>query len=238
MLLASCLLSQLGCTKPETKYSATLERASLMLLPFPTWNAGGAGRVQRVDLSATATEKNKANFTAVRAEITPLYVVRLDDSHAVLLTQALPVGEGDQPYACHACAGTIGAYFFAHNAAGWRQTKRHDALATSGVEGNLGETSIAKLADGHYAMTAEWGSCWQGYYGSWLVIAGLQADTAVVLAPGLPLAADNDGAYGACSALDTPRDTDDKTEDNHECLDITAEWKFQGNRLVVTFETA
>lgn len=57
-----------------------------MLLPFPTWNADGAGRVQHVDLSATATEQDKTSFTAVRAEITPLYVVRLDDSHAVLLT--------------------------------------------------------------------------------------------------------------------------------------------------------
>lgn len=245
-LIATCLFLLAACQKAEIRHAATLERASLMLLPFPTWQATGPGKIQDVDLSATADAKSKADAAAQRAAVTPIYVVRLDDTHAALVTATVPVEEDSgRTVNCHACSASIGAYFFEHDADGWRLTARQDAAANSGVEGNIGETSIAKLGDGHYAVSAEWGSCWQGNCGSWLVVLGLQANQATLLESGIPLSINNDGAYGACSALDAPRKAkpapgkdDDEDEDSnaHECLDIRSKWKFLQNRLLIDFE--
>jgi len=233
--MATAAFFLIACQKTELKHAATLDRASLMELPFPGWRADAKAKIQSVNLSALAEEKNKASEAATRAEVTPIYVVKLDDTHATLLTQTLPVNDGDEPIDCHACSGTIGAYFFEQDAAGWQLTSRQDAVAQSGVQGHIGDTSISKLTDGHFALTAEWGSCWQGYCGSWLVVVGLQRDNATLLAPGIPLSVDNDGAHGACSALDAPEESE--AEPNaHECMDIRSKWKFQGNRLVARFE--
>lgn len=79
-LIMVCLVLLTACQKAETRHSASLDRASLMLLPFPTWQATGPGQVQQVDLSATADAKSKADAVAQRAALTPTYVVRLDDS--------------------------------------------------------------------------------------------------------------------------------------------------------------
>ena len=234
-VIAIGLFLLVACQKAEMRYSATLDRASLMQLPFPGWKADGEGSVQPVDLSATAGKQSKADATQMRAKVTPLYVVRLDDTHAALLTQALPVDDDNTPQSCHACSGNIGAYFFEHGTAGWRLGARQDAVANSGVQGNIGQTQITKLADGHFALTAEWGSCWQGYCGSWLVLIGLQADRATLLHAGIPLSVDNDGAFGACGELDKPT-TATADPDLHECLDVHSQWKIQDSRLLINFE--
>jgi hypothetical protein len=224
-----------ACQKSEVRYSMTLDREALMGVPFPAWRASGDNQVQRVDLSDFARKVSGATSSEVRAQITPIYVVKLDASHAVMLTETLPTPEGNQPWSCHACSGIIGAYFFEHSASGWSLSAQQNAVAESGVNGNIGETKITKLADGHFALTAEWGSCWQGNCGSWLVLVGLQANKATLLHDGIALSADNDGAYGACSDLDKPTSITE-APDLHECQDIRSHWKFHGKRLLINFE--
>ncbi len=236
MLALASVLVLVACQKADLAHSATLERAALMHVVFPSWQSADQGKVQQLDLSATTSAKNKTDAVAVLTEVTPLYVVRLDDTHAAMVTQALPVDDSSKPMDCHACSGTIGAYFFEHKADGWQLAQRQDAVAQSGVEGNIGKTNISKLSDGHYALTAEWGSCWQGYCGSWLVVVGLVPGKATLLAPGIALSADNDGAYGACSALDGAQDDSNQTDEAHECFEVSSKWQFQGNRLLVNFE--
>lgn len=233
LFLITCLILS-SCQKAELRYSASLDRAALMLLAFPTWQANGPGLVQQVDLSATANDKHNTQPPATRAEITPIYVVRLDETHAALLTNTRAIAEDIQrPYTCHMCPGFVGAYFFEHDANGWRMTARQDAATQSGVEGDIGTTSIAKLSDGHYALASEWGSCWQGYCGTWLVVLGLEPGKAALLSRGIPLSAENDGARGACSALDSPPTED---ENKHECFDVRSKWKFLQGRLLVNFD--
>lgn len=230
LIAASLLLA--GCEKSDVRYSQTLDRNDLMVLPFPGWTPTGNDKVQPVDLSATTDTPVEVGVAGTSAEISPLYVVRLDDTHAALVTQVLPVDENNRPYDCHACSGTIGAYFFEHSVDGWHMITRQDSVAISGVEGDIGRTSITKLEEGHFAVAAEWGSCWQGYCGRWLVVVGLQGDLATRLNPGIALSVDNDGAQGACSALDSPTPA---KEERSECLDIQSEWKFQGNHLQVLY---
>lgn len=236
-LATTSILFLWSCQKADVPYSTTLDRAALMRLPFPSWQTADQGKIQQLDLSAAASAKNKSNAPAAPTltEVTPIYVVRLDDTHAAMLTLALPVDDSNQPMSCHACSATIGAYFFVHGAEGWRLTDRQDAVAQSGVEGNIGKTSISKLADGHYALSAEWGSCWQGYCGSWLVVVGLVPGKATLLSPGIALSAENDGAYGACSALDDAKDNAQPPGEQHECFDVSSTWQYQGSRLLVSF---
>jgi len=225
-----------GCEKSDVRYSETLDRNALMVLPFPGWTPTGDAKVQPVDLSVTTDTPTEVGVAGTSAEISPLYVVRLDDTHAALVTQVLPVDENNRPYDGHASSGMIGAYFFEHSAAGWRMVTRQDSVAISGVQGNIGKTSITKLDEGHFAVTAQWGSCWQGYCGRWLVVVGLQGELASLLHPGIALSVDNDGAQGACSALDNPASAEKNAkQENGECLDIQSEWKFQGNHLLVSY---
>lgn len=57
------------------------------------------------------------------------------------------------------------------------------------------------------------------------------------MSPYIALSADNDGAYGGCTALDDIRPVEpDAVEEDHECVQIRGQWKFQGNRLVVSYE--
>ncbi len=234
LIAASLLLA--GCEKSDIRYSKTLDRNALMVLPFPGWTPTGDDKVQPVDLSATTDTPVEVGVAGTQAEISPLYVVRLDDAHAALVTQVLPVDENNRPFDCHSCSGTIGAYFFEHSADGWHMITRQDSVATSGVEGNIGRTSITKLEEGHFAVTAEWGSCWQGYCGRWLVVVGLQGDLAHLLNAGIALSVDNDGAHGACSSLDNSASAKEDAKDGSgECMDIQSEWKFQGNHLQVLY---
>jgi hypothetical protein len=233
-LMAASLLTLVGCQqRPGSLRSESLADEALMRLPFPGWQADGAGHVQEVDLSALAGKNDKATASRVRATVTPVQVAKLDDADAVMLTETVPVNVDAST--CHTCSATMGAYFFEHDETGWRLTARQDAVAESGVFGHLGDTAITKLDAGHYAATTQWENCWQGYCGSWLAVVGLRLDHATRLGSAIPLSADSDGAHGSCRALDNPKIADDEAKSN-ECLDIRSSWQFQGKRLIVAFE--
>lgn len=229
LIMLSLLLA--SCQKAETKYAPSLERAGLMSLVFPGWSDTDSGRRQTVDLSAIATTKDDPG--SVQSDVLPMYVVKLDDTHAAMLTEVMPGGEENN--VCHACSRVIGTYFFSKDNSGWRLTGRQDAVATSGLEGNIGDTGIVKISDGHYALTSAWGSCWQGHCGEWLVVVGLEKDRASVLTDGIPISAGNNGAFGSCTAIDSPEEEDDLSLHN-ECIDVQSNWKFQGNRLILNFQ--
>ena len=82
-VVASALL-MVACQKADVPHSATLDRAALMHLPFPSWQTADQGKIQQLDLSAQAPAKgkSKADATPTLVEVTPLYVVRLDETHA------------------------------------------------------------------------------------------------------------------------------------------------------------
>ncbi|MES2510189.1 MAG: hypothetical protein V4625_09675 [Pseudomonadota bacterium] len=225
------LTSLLGGCEPNAPHTITLERYSLLKLVFPDWS-GTASMVQTVDLSALRKKTSSANTGMQRAQVFPLYVVKLDDIHAVLLTQTLPVGNGEEPHTCHGCSGFVSAYFFTRDDAGWKLSGRQDAVTTSGVEGEIGKTAIARLGEAHYAFTSEWGSCWQGYCGSWLEVVSLRPDKAV--AATLRSSIDNDGVNGACSELDV-KDSAVHSNNVRACHQVVGSWKFAAGHLIGDF---
>jgi hypothetical protein len=219
-----CALALTACQRAE-EHSDSLDPAALLALRF----AGDAGE-KPVDLKPIGRD------VARRDDITPLEVVKFDDNHALLLTEVQT--EED----CHACGGVMGAYFYERDAKGWRLVRAQDAAMGAGVYGKLGKVSTTKL-QGLHAATIEWGSCWQGTCGSWLVLVALEPYTLRELGS-VPLAINNDGRFGACELLDKAEgqnkpdapNPDNLTPEQRVCQDIESEWKFEGARLLVSFK--
>lgn len=227
------LLTLASCSKEaEIPHATTLDRTALMAIAFPGWQASDGKAVQPIELPMNGGGKQAPGESKTRSEVLPLYVVRLSESHAVMLTQALAVDSGGEALACHACPGYVGAYSFTRYPNGWRLTARQDAVAAIGVNGSLGETKIVRTGENGFLFAADWGSCWQGYCGQWLALLSLQPDRAIPYAPDLILSAENTGAHEECGSSPGSAATSDAA---HQCFDVKGTWKIQGDRLVANF---
>lgn len=223
--LALCLFLLSACDRADdVPRTQNLDPNALLQLRFLT-----PGQAPEVELTTVGQDDVE------RENVEPLQAAQLDETHAVLLTH---VRTGQD---CHACPGVMGAYFYERDAKGWRLTRSHDALLAAGVKDHLGSVAITALEGSHHVATIEWGSCWQGYCGTWLVLVHLHPNEARELGS-IATSADNDGAHGACSALDEKQPNSVKQENEEEilphdqvCYQVNGEWKFQGKRLLVDF---
>jgi hypothetical protein len=217
-------------------HSLALEPAALMQLVFPSWSSGGQGAVQQVEVPAASTGAGAGKPVLEQQWVVtrPLYVVRLDDTHATLLTEGVATdGQGKATH-CHACPAMAGAYFFERDDKGWRLAGRNHAALVAGVNGELGETRLAPLGDGRHLFTVQWGSCWQGWCGNWLHPVLLAPGKAVALQT-VPVSADNDGAKGACAALAGKNGTEKDLPDD-DCLQVEGQWKLEDGQLKLHFK--
>lgn len=235
-LVLFAAISLAGCRQPEVVHVPSLERNGLMPVAFKNWQPTAAGNIQHVQLRSEDAS-GKPSEEVVRAKVEPIYVVKLNDTHAVLLTNTQTVDARDQPNNCHACSNYLGAYFFTRDEDGWRLSRRQDHVAEVGVEGNMGKTGIVRLGAQGYAFTAEWGSCWQGYCGTWLVVVGLRPDVATTLAGGIPMSAGNTGAYEDCNAKPATDANEVAVENEHlhECFNVIGDWKPDEEHINVHF---
>ncbi len=225
LLLAAC--------QPAEPRATQLDPQALLQLRFDKPDAP-----QDLDVSDLEENKNPnpAERTVMRATVVPLQLVRLDETHALLLTD---VRSGED---CHACPGVMGAYAYERDARGWRLAHSQDAVLSYGGYGRLGALKVHTLAPGRQVATLDWGSCWQGLCGSWLQVLDLQATGVRVLGASLPFAQDNDGMYEACSRLDgkarqeppAPGEPAEPLE-HQECRQVEGDWRFEGGRLRIDF---
>lgn len=228
LLLTAC--------QPAEPRAASLDTEALLKLRFDK-----PDEPQDLDVSDLEENKNPnpAERTVMRATVAPLQLVRLDENHALLLTD---VRSGED---CHACPGVLGAYAYARDERGWRLAHSQDAVLSYGGYGRLGALKVHTVAPGRQAATLEWGSCWQGVCGSWLQVLGLQATGVRVLGASLPFALDNDGMHEACARLDgkarqepaAPPAPGEPAEplEHQECRQIEGDWRFEGGRLRIDF---
>jgi len=230
-LLLCALFALSACERaPEVRYAPSLEPNTLLQLRF-----AAPAEAQEIDLGPLEEDKSRAKKNVVRAVVKPLRVVKFDEAHATLLTR-LDTGEN-----CHACPGVMGAYFYEHDEKGWRLTKSQDALLSYGGNGGLGKLAVAPLERDHHAATLEWGSCWQGTCGMWLMVVSLRPGAAQPIEGNLALGIDNDGMHDACSALDRKPDQKPKEEqeeltaEQQVCHQIQSRWQWEGPRLLVDY---
>lgn len=185
--------------------SATLKRAELMALAFPDSQGPGASPDQSdIVLLPTIGDNGKAvagSEAEQKAEVSPREVVRLDDTHAVMLTDAVPLDEDGSPMNGHPQGAWLGAYFFEQGPDGWTLSGRNDAVDYQGFMGNLGQTKVERLANGQFVTLLTNGSCWQGTCGQWLSVFSLAPGKVRPMVTGIPLGADNQGWDEACEKV-------------------------------------
>jgi hypothetical protein len=180
-----------------------------------------------------------------QALVEPLDVIRLDETHAVLMTQATPTQDG-KVVCGYECSYFIGAAFFQHEASGWRLSKRVNAIAWHSYSG---EVRAERWPGVGVLFSQIDGGCWQGDCTSSVIMLGLQPDKVMPLLQ-TSIAADNEGAgiditdsdkYSdlGCGDLLSPHfrpPADLQLNDSEtECLDFKGSWKFEGNRIEFTF---
>jgi hypothetical protein len=226
-LLLPCLFLCLAACGPDVPHAKNLERKGLMRLVFPEWSPTGTGANQLLALPGGSDEHSAAVETEAR--IMPTHVIRLDETHAVMVTEAAAIDDDGEPQRCHACAVNLGAYFFSHDDKGWRLDARTDSIGAVGADGHGGDMKVARLGNA-YVLFAEWGSCWQGYCGTWLEPFGFWPGKAKRLGEAIRLSAENSGAVGDCDANDPALGS------SQPCYEVSGKWSIRKDQLVIDFK--
>ncbi len=200
-----------------------LQRADLMRLVFPHWQETEPGR--KVELQLRNQDKHwrliAGSEHAVAALVSPLQVVRLDDGHAVVLTQAVEISDG-QLQASHAASAWLGAYFFSLGADGWTLSSRIDGFDQQGFFGAVGATRIERIAPHRVVLTLQNDSCWQGFCGTWLSIYELGASSVQTLLRSTPLQASSENASEACTDLLSGKPVTEKV--GYACFNVSGKY--------------
>jgi len=214
-----------------SKSSASLKSAELMALVFPESQDPGrrAGQPYTLLLPEIGSDgKSVANSESQqKARVSPHEVVRLDDTHAVMLTETVKVDDQGKPENAHVSGAWLGAYFFERSSDGWRLSARNDAVGYHGFMNSLGDLRVEHMAVRRFALLIISGSCWQGECGEWLTIYEIKADTLSQLVAGIPLSANNDGADEACRKGLKSRKP--KKAQTKACYEISGEPRFATN---------
>ncbi|WP_414440251.1 hypothetical protein [Burkholderia sp. 22PA0106] len=193
-------------------FSQGLKRADLMHVVFPAWrdtNDANA-RVVEVELPVRDDSGRLPHAAApktetTRVEIAPRQVIRLDDTHAVMLTEGVGVADTGVRDDSYASGAWLGAYFFRRDATGWLLDKRVDGVDYLGVAGTYGDTSVARIGADEFGVVLTGGGCWQGFCGTWASVYGVAPGRIATYASTVPVDGNNLGASGDCeTALQQP----------------------------------
>ncbi|MBS0429610.1 MAG: hypothetical protein JSR41_20205 [Proteobacteria bacterium] len=200
---ASAAASGQPAAQKSAARSPSLRRQDLMPLAFPGWQDNDTARVGHPALPELGDDGRPVADSAkpTAARVTPREVVRLSDSRAVLLTETVPLDDQGHPLDAHVSGAWLGAYFFERQGESWVLSQRQDAVDYLGFMGSFGETAVHRVAPARLVLGATYGSCWQGYCGSWLSAWELRRDGVRRVLDGVALSASNTGAQEACEAV-------------------------------------
>jgi hypothetical protein len=262
-LLQVSLLAVLGnainCVVAAEPQASTLDRRVLLSVAYPGCKTDlgfhdKEAELCNIELPSTPKwsptlfaedAKPDASLSKSEALIEPLDVIRLDATHAVLMTQATPT-QGGQVVCGYACSYFTGAVFFQHKPSGWRVSKRVTAIAWYSYGGKV----RAERWPGVGVLFSQIdGGCWQGDCTDYVIMLGLQPDRVMPLLQ-TSIAAQNEGAGIDITDSDKYSDlgcgdllsahfalpSDLKLNDSEtECLDFKGSWRFDDNRIEFTF---
>jgi hypothetical protein len=213
--------------------------ARLTALVFPGWSDSPAGHVQTVTLAGGPGSMN-ASWGAAPAHVIvePKLVVRLDADHLTLITAMVPAADDHRPAVRQLTPMALAAYQFeragGNEAEGWRVVGRQGVFARRGFFGTATLRQVA-LASHRQGIGVEYGSCWDGYCGTWLALFELDRN-AVRREPAVEMAlsgANVDAAADCMRRLQPlvrPRMQDAAardaggSSDAHDCYLIESSW--------------
>ncbi|WP_322032654.1 hypothetical protein [Paraburkholderia sp. J76] len=215
--------------------SPSLKRTDLMRAVFPGWRDTRQGKERIFDADVPDRDDGghlAKNFGSERLDIRPREVIRLDDTHAVMLTEGVEIGDDDTPVDSHSSGAWLGAYFFRLDGGRWTLERRIDGTDYAGFMGTYGQSRVVRLSPREFGLLLESGSCWQGYCGSWLNIYDLAPGRVDKLADGIRTAASNLGGKEECEKI-LKRDGDflaskfaphgESTGGSPQCFDVDSQ---------------
>jgi hypothetical protein len=230
----SCLPAHYSGAAP----GATPTAAQLAALAFPGWSESAAGRVHSAMLPALPGTAHGIyagwNVGTNRVLVHPKLVLRTDATHLTLVAGLVPAGDDGRSIATHATPLALAAYQFERHGGTWGVSGRQGIFALRGFSGAADVREVA-LAARRPGLAVEYGSCWQGYCGTWLAVYEVGSD-AVHREPAVELALSGINVDGAsdCQRRLAPlvkphpqdpivRD-DGGAPDTHDCYAIESSW--------------
>ena len=217
--------------------------AQLAALAFPGWSDSAAGRVQTVTLPRLPGMSRHGRSAwsegprQVLAE--PKLVVRVDASHLTLVAGLVPAGDHGNAAVDHTTPMALAAYQFEQRNGTWRLAGRQGVFALRGFFGEASLRAVA-LSSQRQAVAVEYGSCWQGYCGTWLALYELDKGAArQEPAVEMALSGTNLNSAADCARRLQPLikpHPQDAVEDNtvapesHDCYAIESSWTIEPSR--------
>jgi hypothetical protein len=212
--------------------------AQLAALAFPGWSESAAGRVHSAALPPLPGTGHGIyagwNVGQNRVLVEPKLVLRTDPTHLTLIAGLVPAGDDGRSSAVHATPLALAAYQFEQHGGTWGVSGRQGIFTLRGFSGAAAVREVA-LAARRQAVAVEYGSCWQGYCGTWLAVYEVGRD-AVRREPAVELALSgiNVDSAADCQRRLAPlvkphaqepiaRD-DDGAPDTHDCYAIESSW--------------
>jgi hypothetical protein len=218
--------------------SALPTPAQLAALAFPGWSDNPAGRVHSATLPALPGAAHGIyagwNTGTNRVLVEPKLVLRTDATHATLVAGLVPAGDDGRSTAVHATPMALAAYQFEEHGGAWGVSGRQGVFALRGFSGAAAVREVT-LAARHPAVAVEYGSCWQGYCGTWLAVYEVSRDL-VRREPAVELALSGVNADSAADCqrrlapLVKPHVQDQAARDDgggpeaHDCYAIESSW--------------
>ena len=154
---------------PPNAAPALPSAVQLAALVFPGWNENGPARLHSVTLPpGTGGHANWA-VGANRVLVDPRLVLRNDATHLTLVAGLVPAGEDGKPAVGQLTPMALAAYQFEQHGSGWSVAARQGVFALRGFSGAATLRPVA-LSGQRQALGVEYGSCWQGYCGTWMAL--------------------------------------------------------------------
>jgi hypothetical protein len=257
-----------GCARRTAEPVAVTPTADvLMVIAFPQWKRGaepaGGQKVPPTEVvkihlpeapewSPWLPTPGKELFPQAEpstAVAIPIDVVRLDQSHAVLLAQSTLLKDGEVVCGPSCSSYTfIGAYFFTYGGAGWTLSKRVDAAAFTMYGPN--DPRIEEWPGHGFVFSFLDGELHQGATAYSVVLIGLQPDRALPLLEtsieaddsGTPVSAgddanEDDGSDIDCGTLMEVAYAPPKNAQftGVDCQQAGGSWHFDGNLVHFKF---
>lgn len=212
--------------------------AQLTALAFPGWSESTAGRVHSATLPPLPGTGHGiyAGWTVGtnRVVVEPKLVLRTDPTHLTLVAGLVPAGDDGRANVTHATPLALAAYQFEQHGGTWGVSGRQGIFALRGFSGGAAVRDVA-LAARRSGVALEYGSCWQGYCGTWLAVYEVGRD-AVRREPAVELALSGINVDSAADcqrrlaplvkphAQDHIARDDGGTPDSHDCYAIESSW--------------
>lgn len=211
--------------------------AQLAALAFPGWSDSATGRIQTVPVPPGGGGRRTGwNAGTLRVLVEPRLVLRGEGERLTLIAGLVPAGEDGRALATPTTPMALAAYQFERAKGGWNLSARQGIFAWRGFDGAATLRAVA-LGGHRQGLGVEYGSCWQGYCGTWLALYELnkgvvRREPAVELA----LSGTNQEGVGDCprrlQPLVKPPAADPAPPrtagaEEHDCYAIEGSWTIE-----------